>query len=231
LRRVTPIGRRFGADRGGPIDRHYIESFLKRNEADIRGRVLEAGGFVNYTRQFGEGRVTHPDVMYPREGFPDGTIVADLESGRGVPDDTYDCLILTQVFPFIYDLDSAVRNAYRALRPGGVLLATLPGISQISGYDKKSWGDYWRFTDGSARRLFGDVFGDDRVTVETHGNVLAACAFLHGLGRADVTPVELDARDPQYQVLISVRAERPGRDDAGPAPGPERPVNANRAEQ
>jgi hypothetical protein len=32
------------------------------------------------------------------------------------------------------------------LKPGGVLLATVSGISQISRYDMYRWGDYWRFT-------------------------------------------------------------------------------------
>jgi hypothetical protein len=68
------------------------------------------------------------------------------------------------------------------------------------------WGDYWRFTDASARRLFGDVFGTENVIVETRGNVLAACAFLHGLANHELTKSELDYTDIDYQMLITVRA-------------------------
>ncbi|MDH3378053.1 MAG: methyltransferase [Gammaproteobacteria bacterium] len=206
LRRVTPISRSFGIDRGNPIDRYYIESFLEKHRHDIRGRVLEAGGYVNYTKQFGDNRVTQGDILYPKDGHPDGTIIGDLATGRGVPLDVFDCLILTQVFPFIYDLRAAVLNSYRSLKEGGVLLATLPGISQICRYDMEQWGDYWRFTDISTRQLFGDVFQSENVTVEVYGNVLVACAFLHGLPSREFTRQELDYIDPDYQLSITVRA-------------------------
>src|SRR5512134_1109854 len=138
LRRVTPISRSFGMDRGGPIDRYYIDAFLERHRADIRGRVLEAGGFTNYTRRFGADRVTCGDILYPKPGFPDGTLVGDLTTGEGIPSDAFDCLIMTQVFFCIYDLAEVVATCQRALKPGGVLLATLPGISQICSYDRQN---------------------------------------------------------------------------------------------
>ena len=208
LRRVTPISRSFGLDRGWPIDRYYIEAFLERHENDIRGRVLEAGGLVSYTKKYGSDRVSQADVLYPKDGFPDATVVGNLESGVGIPRDAFDCIILTQVFPFIYGLEAAVRNTCAALRPGGVLLATLPGISQICRYDQEQWGDYWRFTTSSARRLFGEVFGPANAQVESYGNVLVACAFLHGLAIQDLTQSELDHRDPDFQFSIVVRAVR-----------------------
>ena len=43
FRRVTPISPIFSMDRGTVIDRYYIESFLKQNAGDIRGRALELG--------------------------------------------------------------------------------------------------------------------------------------------------------------------------------------------
>src|ERR1044071_606160 len=63
LRRLTPISREFGLDRGQPIDRYYVEDFLERNAADIRGRVLEVGD-DRYTRKFGGGRVSRSDVLH-----------------------------------------------------------------------------------------------------------------------------------------------------------------------
>jgi SAM-dependent methyltransferase len=206
LRRVTPISRSFGMDRGQPIDRYYIEAFLDRCRQDIKGRVLEAGGYVNYTKQFGDNRVSHGDILYPHEGYPDGTMIGDLATARTIPLESFDCLILTQVFPFIYDVRAALTNSYRALKEGGVLLATLPGISQICRYDMKQWGDYWRFTDASARQLFGGVFQPENVTVEVHGNVLVACAFLHGLASGELTMKELNFNDPDFQLSITVRA-------------------------
>ena len=119
-------------------------------------------------------------------------------------------MILTQTFNVIYNLPAAISYSYASLKPNGVLLATIPGISQVSRYDMDRWGDYWRLTDNSARRLFGDVFGEKNVAVEVYGNVLTACAFLLGLGATELKPEELDTCDPNYQVTITVRAQKPG---------------------
>ncbi|MEX2556633.1 MAG: methyltransferase, partial [Actinomycetota bacterium] len=40
LRRVTPIDPNWGFERGTPIDRVYVETFISAHAADIRGRVL-----------------------------------------------------------------------------------------------------------------------------------------------------------------------------------------------
>jgi len=202
---VKPISSIFGLDRGRAIDRYYIESFLQRNNNDIRGCVMEVGD-SSYTRKFGDKKVTRSEVLHAVGGNPKATLVGDLATGEGIPKDIFDCMIFTQVYPFVFDVRSAIHSTYAALKPGGVLLATFPGISQISRYDMERWGDYWRFTDASARRLFADVFGAENISVETHGNVLVACAFLHGLAVEELTPKELDYNDPDYQVLITVRA-------------------------
>jgi SAM-dependent methyltransferase len=205
-RRLTPISPIFGFDRGRPIDRYYIDSFIARHEPDIKGHVLEAGGMINYTRRYGADRVTRWDILYPVEGHPDGTFVANLETGAGVPSDTFDCLILTQVYQFIFDVRSAIANSFRALRPGGVLLATLSGISRVSPYDLEHWGDYWRFTDFCAQRLFCDVFGPANVTIKAYGNVRAASAFLYGFAVEDLESDDLEFNDPNFPVAITVRA-------------------------
>ena len=204
-RQVTPISSQFGIDRGQPIDRYYIERFLQAHKKDIQGRILEIGD-ARYTREFGENRVTQSDILHAVPGNDAATLVGDLATGNGIPLGVYDCLLLIQTLPFIYEVKSAVAHAKAALKPGAVLLATLPGISQISRYDMDRWGDFWRFTDASAKRLFGEVFGPANVTVTTHGNVLAACAFLHGLAAHELEPSELESQDPDYQLLITVRA-------------------------
>jgi hypothetical protein len=68
------------------------------------------------------------------------------------------------------------------------------------------WGDYWRFTTRSVLRLFEAAFPSGDIAVEAHGNVLVATAFLHGLSTRDLRQHELEYRDPDYEVLITVRA-------------------------
>jgi hypothetical protein len=208
VRRLAPFSRIFGFDRGQSIDRYYIENFLKKHEMDIRGTVLEIGD-PGYTSRFGGDRVTHSDVLHVSLDNPRATIVGDLATGEGIPEAAFDCMIITQTYQMIYDVKSSASWTYSSLKPGGVLLATLPGISQISRYDMDRWGDYWRFTDASARRLFGDVFEEKNVTIETYGNVLTAVAFLHGLSVEELRQKELSCHDPDYQLLITVRAVKP----------------------
>lgn len=205
LRRLQPISRIFGLDRGLPIDRYYIERFLFGQELDIKGCVLEIGD-DSYTRKFGGDRVSKSEVLHIEEGNLKATIVADLTRADHIASETFDCIICTQTLQCIYDVLAATRTLHRILKPGGVLLATFSGISQISRYDMDRWGDYWRFTDRSARQLFCEVFGPDNVTIATCGNVLVACGYLHGLGAHEINRSELDYHDPDYQVLITVRA-------------------------
>ena len=86
---------------------------------------------------------------------------------------------------------------------------TLSGVNRISRYDMDRWGEYWRFTSLSASRLFEEAFPPSRVTVQGYGNVLAAVAFLHGLAVTELRQEELDYCDPDYDILITVRAVKP----------------------
>jgi SAM-dependent methyltransferase len=200
-----PVSRVFGADRGKPIDRWYIERFLAAHAGDVRGRVLEVAERT-YTGWYGGARVTTSDVLYAEEGNPDATIVGDLTTGAGLPRAAFDCFICTQTLQFIYDVRAAVGGTRALLAPGGVLLASLPGISQISREDMRDWGDWWRFTARSVDRLFADVYGRDNVEVERHGNVAVAAAFLYGLAAEELDARDLDASDADFHFLMTVRA-------------------------
>jgi SAM-dependent methyltransferase len=189
------------------VDRYFIERFLGRNTADICGRVLEIGD-DSYTRRYGDDRVTSNEILSVWPGDPSTTVVADLSEPNPTIEGPFDCIIFTQTLHFIFDAPAALRSLAGLLGPGGVLLATFPGISQISRYDMDRWGDYWRFTSLSARRLFEATFPPDRVSVKAHGNVLVAAAFLYGLAAEDLRLGELEADDPDYEVLITVRAEK-----------------------
>ena len=207
LRRTTPFSRVFGADRGRPIDRYYIERFLQHHAADIKGRVLEVGD-RRYTREFGQDRVTQSDVLHVTAGNPNATIVDDLESGERLPTGSFDCVILTQTLQYVFDLRAAFGTLHQILAPGGVLLLTVPGISQDSRGKRETWPEYWRFTSMSTKRLLGECFTAERIDVTAFGNVFASIALLHGLAFEDVKTEELDVTDPKYEMLICARARK-----------------------
>ncbi|MDP2730761.1 MAG: methyltransferase domain-containing protein [Dehalococcoidales bacterium] len=205
LRRLRKVGAALGFDQGSCIDRYYIEKFLSDHIPDIRGHVLEIGDDT-YTRRFGAEQVIRSDVLHRTEDNPGATIVADLTSAGPIPQDTFDCIILTQTLQYIYELPAAIETLHRILKPGGVVLATVPGIAYISRYDLEHWGEYWRLTTQSAKRLFSEVFPPQKVAAQAYGNLLAAAAFLCGLSADGFKAEELDCRHPDFEVVVTVRA-------------------------
>ena len=203
LRRVEPISAVWGIDRGLPVDRYYIGRFLEKNRQDIRGRVLEVKD-PSYTQAYGSA-VKCSDVVDIAQDNPSATLISDLSAKGSLPEATYDCFILTQTLHIIYEIRNVVENAYRTLRPGGVLLTTLPCVSRID-YESGLEQDQWRFTPASARRLFEEIFGGGQVSIESYGNVLVCSSFLMGLAAAELTAEELNHHDPYFPLLICVRA-------------------------
>ena len=201
--RVTPFSKEFGYDRGGPVDRYYIENFLEANSSLIKGRVLEIGD-NEYTLRFGKTGVKQSDILHIDPSNTKATIIGDLSDAPQIPDNTYDCIILTQTLHLIYNYKGALKTCYRVLKPGGVLLMTVPGITHIDqGEWKNNW--LWAFTSASIRRMLAEVFPKE-AEVNTYGNVFIASAFLYGMGVNEVTKNQLDHTDPHYQVIITSKS-------------------------
>lgn len=200
LRRTTPLSTVFGYDRGKPLDRRYIEDFLRRHAEHVRGRVLEIGDDT-YTRQFGGDAVTHSDVFHRYPGQPGATFSGDLADAASLPREAFDCIILTQTLHLIYRMPDAVHSLHSGLRPGGALLVTVPYVCPI---DRGEWKDswYWSLTPLALKCLLEDEFGPGRVSVESYGNVLSATAFLYGLAEHELTEEELDTHDPCCPVTV-----------------------------
>ena len=205
--RTEPISRKFGFDRGCPIDRYYIDSFLKQNQNLITGSVLEIAEST-YSKQFGHDIPSY-EVLHYDNSNKKATIVGDLTKPETLPKERIDCFICTQTLNFIFDVSKAIEGSYKVLKQGGTLLCTVSGISQISRYDMDRWGDYWRFTDLSIRKLMESVFGEGNVEIITFGNALAATAFLQGLSVDDLPDASLlGKKDPDYQITIGIKATK-----------------------
>ena len=205
FRKVRPIGRSFGYERGQPVDRYYIEQFLNLNRGDIYGRVLEVGD-SEYTHRFGAENVTAAESLHVSDGR--ATHVGDLSSASlNIESNSFDCAIVTQTLHLIFSVDTALKNLHRILKPNGVLLLTVPGTTQV-GDDE--WADswFWSFTERSLYRLLSEAFPRAHVSVVTYGNVLASVGFLHGLSSTELTQGELDHHDPNYQFLVCARVQK-----------------------
>ncbi len=203
---TAPIDPDFGYSRGNPVDRYYIENFLQKSSADIKGRVLEVAEDT-YSKQFGGAQITQQDVLHYNEPDPIVTILGDLTQPGVLPEAAFDCIILTQTLQLIFELEKAVTQLHAALKPGGVLLLTVPGISQIERTDwNKSW--YWSFTESAVRKLFERSFRPENLEVAQLGNVFSATMFLHGVALEEVDKRKLDVYDEAYPLIVTLRARR-----------------------
>lgn len=194
LRRRTPVGTRRGADRGTPIDRHYVAAVLARHGNDVQGEVLEVGDL---------GLTLGPRARTTTLPVDDTTRFRLSQ----LPEDRFDCVVVGHVLHRIYDVRPFVKALHRVLRPGGVLLGTLPGVGSIG--PDSAHETYWCFTRLSAQTLFEEVFPSSKLAIEPCGNVLAATASLHGLAAEELRPRELEHRDATYAVVLGVRAVKP----------------------
>ncbi len=204
LRNIHPVSECFGFDRGTPVDRYYINTFFTENEDLIRGHVLEIADNT-YSSKFGKN-ITKFEILHPEKQNKRATLIGDLTKINTLPKNQFDCFICTQTLNVIYDFKKAIEGSYYLLKSGGVMLGTVAGLCQISKYDMDRWGDYWRFTDMTILRAFGEIFGERNVKVKTYGNVLSALALLEGISAEELTKEELDYTDNIYQVLITIRA-------------------------
>lgn len=209
FRRVEPYRRELGSRRGACIDRFYIESFLAENRNLIRGRVAEFESDL-YARRFGGDAVKHCEIIDLESRNTSRTLTLDLEKTDAAPSEQFDCIVCTQTLFLVRDSAAAIRTLHRLLKPGGTLLATVPGISPVirgsllAGVGK----DIWRFTARSAEIAFSESFCVEQIAVRSYGNVLACTAFLHGIVQEELTEEELRFHDPDYELIIAIRATK-----------------------
>jgi peptidoglycan/xylan/chitin deacetylase (PgdA/CDA1 family) len=189
-----------------PVDRRYIEEFLCAHSSDVSGSVLEIQE-DDFTLAFGGPRVSRHDVLDIHPSNPRATVLADLRVASEIPSAAYDCIIVTQTLHVIDDMRAALRECHRILKPGGVLLATLPSASRVC-LEYGEDGDYWRMTPAGARALVRSSFEPSVISSQAYGNVLTNTAFLHGLSATELSDTEFDDHDPYFPVLTGIRAKK-----------------------
>ena len=107
-----------------------------------------------------------------------------------------------------------IAECRRILKPGGVLLATVPCAGRVDSSLGRT-SEWWRW---SARALHDQVaaaFGDNRVRVRAHGGRDAVAAFLLGLAAEEVGTHVLGRVDSDAPLVLSVRAVGDRRGGAG----------------
>ncbi len=107
-----------------------------------KGNLLDLGcGDLPFKSEL-EGFVSRYDSLdfFPRND--DLTYVADIQNMPIVPDEGYDSAICLEVLEHVPDPFRAAQEIYRVLKPGGVLIATVPHLSRLHDVPY----DYYRYT-------------------------------------------------------------------------------------
>lgn len=197
---LKPISDMYGFDRGKPVDRIYIEQFLNKNKKYIKGVCLEIVD-SHYTKMFGGEKVTRFDAL---DIFPSkkANIHGDLRNLTQVESNKYDCLIITQTFNVVDDYYAAIAESYRILKPGGVLLVTMPTISPCQNLKV----NMWRFSNEGMQFAISKYFGKKNVFSCGYGNLEAVKAFWVGLAKEDMTEKEIAKRTNGVPLIIGAVA-------------------------
>jgi hypothetical protein len=203
LRRTVPFSSTYGFERGTPIDRHYLHAFLEKQQSLITGDVLEVQT-DSYTREFGRGvcRADTFDIV-PSAAV---TYVCDFSHCETIiPDHAYDCLLLPNTLPHFRELEAALSNAIRVVRPGGAILASAAGLLPLTG----DVPEYWRLSPDGWRERLSTAWHGAALEISGHGNCLTAVAAQLGLALEELTGAELDAYDPRFPVLTTITCRTP----------------------
>jgi hypothetical protein len=193
LGRVEPLTK-WGSQRGLPVDRWYIESYLSSHSDLVHGRVLEVKEDA-YASRLGAGNVDVVDIDSSNER---ATVVGDLCDSSTLAVGRYDAAIVTQTLQFLPDPDAALRNLFNSLKGDGCLLVTVPCLSRLCGPI-----DRWRWTpSGLKQQIEGTAPPGSHVEVLGLGNGLAARAFLFGLAADDLAASALDVPDDDLPLIV-----------------------------
>jgi len=200
---TKPLSFCWGDDRPGQsVCRYYIEQFLREFNQDIRGHCLEFQE-DSYATRFGQERVKKLDILHIDESNPQATLIADITRPNSLPSDTFDCIICTHVLHVIFELEHAISELFRILKPGGVLLIAVPHVSM---YNPSLWREYWRFTSDGLQRLLLTVFTNELITIRSYGSSLTAAGAIRGLNAHEFSQDELDEHHVGFSPEICARA-------------------------
>lgn len=195
---TMPVSQQFATERGTPIDRKYIDYFLRGNKQYITGDVLEIeDGY--YTKKFGDNYKSI--VMDVSSDAACVDFNANLEIGEGIKEGIADCFILTQTLMYIYDLEKTSDSIYKLLKPGGVLLITCSGISQNSRRCMDNYGCYFSFNASVYGKMFGDKNKFEIVESGSLGNAKTSLAHLAGLCCEDLKESDFEFNDKYYPLI------------------------------
>lgn len=134
---------------GSPKWYHFSPALFAQYRAVVplikryaRGKTIDLGcGFMPFRKYLKDVvAVYHTLDLYPRSS--EVTYVGDIQNMSMIPAASYDCALCLEVLEHVPCPFQAIHEIYRILKPGGILLLSVPCLSRIHSPPH----DYFRFT-------------------------------------------------------------------------------------
>ena len=179
------------------IFRTMQEAFVREHGAAVTGSVVELGGELHYR---------HRDLFPEASAFIVTNIGRDCDrhldlTAMDLPDASQDAYLCTSVLEHVDDIGTAISEIARTLRPGGILILTIPFL-----YPIHDTHDSWRV----ARDGFPALLGDD-LEIETFDHLGGRVSVMVALCQRPVQRWE--RRDLPYKILAALLVLLLGRFD------------------
>lgn len=155
---------------GRKLTRHKLANFLQRYQTD--GYTLDIGCGEQFYKNLFPNSIC---VDIDKDKNPD--IVADIHQMDIFEDNTFDCILCSEVLEHCYAPWKAANEMYRVLKPGGILLLSTRFVYPL--HDTPH--DYYRFTRYGLEILFSNYrileLQEEATTEETLGILYQRLAF------------------------------------------------------
>lgn len=200
FRRTVPMCHACGFTRATPIDRYYLQKFVREINDKVVGDVLEIGA-VPKDKEFYDFSDRKSYKVLNLEPGIGVDLVGDAHDLSLIEPESLDSIIIFNVLEHCYAPWQVVQNIHTWLKPGGKCFCLVPSAQRL--HDRPA--DYWRPLPDGISLLFK---GFSQKQMYVYGNPLSVIAIFHGVATEELTPEELDVFHPDYPVLTCIVAEK-----------------------
>lgn len=155
---VSPIKVAIDLLKGLSLLRSYFHNILPLCTPKLGGLVVDLGGKItgNYYHKIILDKTA--EIISTDLNPSDGVIAVDVEKKLPFADQAFDNVLAFWLFEHVYDLSKVSQEVFRILKPGGLIVISIPFHHQYHGdmSSKKSYDDFWRFSHTSLVRWWKD---------------------------------------------------------------------------
>jgi Methyltransferase domain len=200
LKRYTPFCPNYGYSRGTPIDRYYLDRFIRDVRSQIVGTTLEIGGHPANRETYKLESVTEYCTMDLQQKSG-AHLLGDVHSKRAFGSRSFNSVILFNVLEHCARPWIVAENIHRWLKPEGKVFCMVPNAQRIH----RDPLDCWRILPDAFAIIFG---GYSESTITSYGNLLTTIAAMSGIAAEELDEKDLAEKNNEYPVISCVVARK-----------------------